>query len=256
MDFGIMWQRRSDYMVPFLFATAGRSGALDCCVNLLMEKGYTFTSNLTDPVTHLILPVPSVDEDGHIKGDGPLQEVLAKLSPTTTVIGGNLPQQLLGEHPVIDLLQDEDYVCQNAYITAHCAMALAAEQLDTTFRDCRCLIIGWGRIGKCLAEVMARLEAEITVAVRNPRDKAILEALGYKSMDIAKIVPTDYELIFNTAPYLLLPDCRGNALKIDLASKPGITGKDVIWARGLPGKMAPAAAGKQMARRILYYIKE
>ena len=103
---------------------------------------------------------------------------------------------------------------------------------------------------------MARLEAEITVAVRNPRDKAILEALGCKSMDIAKIVPTDYELIFNTAPYLLLPDCRGNALKIDLASKPGITGKDVIWARGLPWKMAPAAAGKQMARRILYYIKE
>ena len=243
-------------MVPFLFATAGRSGALDHCVNLLTEKGYVFTSNLAEPVTHLILPVPSVDEGGHIKGDGPLQEVLAKLSPTATVIGGNLPQDLLGAHPFIDLLQDEDYVCQNAYITAHCAMALAAERLETTFRDCACLIIGWGRIGKCLAEVMTHLEAEVTVAVRNPRDQAILEALGYKSVTITKIDPTTYDLIFNTAPYLLLPNCKGKALKIDLASKPGITGPDVIWARGLPGKMAPAAAGKQMARRILYYIKE
>lgn len=243
-------------MHPLLFATAGRSGALDHCVKFLTEKGYAFTSDLTDPVTHLILPVPSVDEEGHIKGDGPLAEVLGKLSPAATVIGGNLPRDLPGGHPVIDLLQDEIYVCQNAYITAHCAMALAAERLDTTFRDCRCLIVGWGRIGKCLAEVMARLEAEVTVAVRNPRDKAILEALGYKSAAVGEMDPTVYDLIFNTAPYLLLPDCEGNALKIDLASKPGITGKDVIWARGLPGKMAPAAAGNQMFRRILYYIKE
>ena len=161
-----------------------------------------------------------------------------------------------GDKNIYYFLQDEDYVCQNAYITAHCAMALAAERLETTFRDCACLIIGWGRIGKCLAEVMTHLEAEVTVAVRNPRDQAILEALGYKSVTITKIDPTTYDLIFNTAPYLLLPNCKGKALKIDLASKPGITGPDVIWARGLPGKMAPAAAGKQMARRILYYIKE
>jgi dipicolinate synthase subunit A len=135
-------------------------------------------------------------------------------------------------------------------------MALAAERLDTTFRDCRCLIIGWGRIGKCLADVMKGLDAAVTVAVRNIRDRAILEALGYQTVAVSQIDPTAYDLIFNTAPELLLPNCKGTALKIDLASKPGITGEDVIWARGLPGKMAPAAAGKQMARRILYYCKE
>ena len=243
-------------MNRFLFATAGRSGALDCCVKLLMEKGYAFTSCLADPVTHLLLPIPSVDEQGHIKGDGPLPEVLEQLSPSATVVGGNLPRDLLGDRPFIDLLQDEAYVCQNAYITAHCAMALAAERLDTTFRDCPCLIIGWGRIGKCLAEVMTRLDAMVTVAARNPRDRAILDALGYETVAVSEIDPTRYALIFNTAPELLLPDCKGSALKIDLASRPGITGKDVIWARGLPGKMAPAAAGKQMASRLLYYIKE
>ena len=94
------------------------------------------------------------------------------------------------------------------------------------------------------------------VAVRNIRDRAILEALGYQTVAVSQIDPTAYDLIFNSAPELLLPNCKGTALKIDLASKPGITGEDVIWARGLPGKMAPAAAGKQMARRILYYSKE
>lgn len=243
-------------MNGYLFAAAGRSGALDHCVRILLEEGIPFTSKLTDPVTHLLLPVPSLDSQGHIKGDGFLPEILEGLSSSATVIGGNLPADLLGGHPCIDLLQDEEYICQNAHITAHCAMALAAERLDTTFRGCRCLIIGWGRIGKCLADVMARLEARVTVAARNSRDRAMLEALGYRSVAITQIDPTKYDLIFNTAPQLLLPDCKGTALKIDLASKPGITGPDVLWARGLPGKMAPAAAGKQMAQRILYYIKE
>lgn len=243
-------------MHRFLFATAGRSGALDCCVNLLTEQGFPFAPRPTEKVTHLLLPVPSVDENLHINGDGFLPEVLSSLSPTATVIGGNLPKDLLEGRPHVDLLQDEEYVCQNAYITAHCAMALAAERLDTTFRGCACLIIGWGRIGKCLADVMRRLEADVTVAVRNPRDRAILEALGYRSLPLSDITPSAYDLIFNTAPHPVLQDCQGNALKIDLASQPGITGPDVIWARGLPGKMAPAAAGKQMARRILYYIKE
>jgi hypothetical protein len=43
------------------------------------------------------------------------------------------------------------------------------------------------------------------------------------------------------------PDC----LKIDLASKPGIAGSDVIIARGLPGKMAPESAGHLIAKTIL-----
>lgn len=243
-------------MNRLLFAAVGRSASLEHCVALLTEKGYAFTSCLTDPVTHLLLPIPSVDERLYIKGDGPLQAVLEQLSPTATVIGGNLPTELLGGRPYIDLLKDEEYVSQNAYITAHCAMALAAERLDTTFRGCACLIIGWGRIGKCLADVMRRLEADVTVAARNPKDRAMLAALGYRVVTVTDIDPTEYTLIFNTAPELILPDCKGSALKIDLASKPGITGKDVLWARGLPGKMAPAAAGKLMARLIQYYNKE
>ncbi len=251
-----MWQRKGDAMNGYLFTTAGRSGALNHCVRILQENGISFTSESMDSVTHILLPVPSLDADGHIKGDGFLPDILWGLPPTATVIGGNLPTELLAGHPCIDLLQDEEYICQNAYITAHCAMALAAERLDTTFRGCRCLIIGWGRIGKCLADVMARLEANVTIAARKHKDRAMLEALGYHAVSIADVDPTNYDLIYNTAPQLILPDCKGSALKIDLASREGITGPDVIWARGLPGKMAPAAAGNQMAQRILYYIKE
>ena len=141
---------------------------MDHCVNLLMENGISFAPNIDCFVTHLLLPVPSVDAQGHIQGDGSLEEIIGNLPPTAAIIGGNLPASLSESRPVIDLLLDEEYVCQNAYITAHCAMALAAERLDTTFRRSACLIIGWGRIGKCLAEVMTRLEADVTVAARKP----------------------------------------------------------------------------------------
>ncbi len=237
-----------------LLASAGRSPALDHCINVLMEQGFAFSPKPTKEVTHLILPIPSVDTQGHIKGDGPLDEVLPQFSPTVTVIGGNLPD--LSPHPCIDLLKDTVYVCQNAHITAHCAVTLAADRLQSTFRSCKCLIIGWGRIGKCLAHLMKSMDAQVTVAARKLEDRGMLEALGYRSVEIAHIKPQAYTVIYNTAPELLLPDCPGDALKIDLASQQGITGANVLWARGLPGKMAPIAAGEQMAQRILYYIKE
>ena len=63
-------------------------------------------------------------------------------------------------------------------------------------------------------------------------------------------------MIFNTVPALVLPDAPADALKIDLASKPGIGGTDVLWARGLPGKFAPESAGKLIAQTVLRLLKE
>ena len=43
---------------------------------------------------------------------------------------------------------------------------------------------------------------------------------------------------------------------IDLASEPGMQGKSVIPARGLPGKYAPESSGKLIADTILRVLKE
>ena len=44
--------------------------------------------------------------------------------------------------------------------------------------DCKVLVIGWGRIGKCLAALLKGLEADVTVVARKETDRAILHALG------------------------------------------------------------------------------
>ena len=53
----------------------------------------------------------------------------------------------------------------------------------------------------------------------------------------------------------VLGDGNGNAIKIDLASVPGMNGDDVIIARGLPGKEAPESSGKLIADTILRLVE-
>ncbi len=181
-------------------------------------------------------------------------QILQLLPKDIKVIGGGLPS--LPGYQVADLLQDTAYVAENAYITAHCAVRLAMEKLPTALRGCKILVIGWGRIGKCLAALLKGLEADVTVAARKEADRAILNALGYKSALTDTPGNGDYRVIFNTVPAPVLCEGDVNCLKIDLASVQGIAGDNVIHARGLPGKDAPEASGNLIARTVLRILKE
>ena len=236
-----------------IFHAAGHSPALSHAVFLLRQAGVTFTESLCPSVTHLLLPVPSLDADGNIRGGGDLQALLEKLPRNTTVIGGNLPAM---EWPVYDLLQDPVYVADNAYITADCAVRLIMDRLPNALRRCPVLVIGWGRIGKCLAALLKGLEANVTVAARKETDRAMLTALGYPAIPIDGLQSDGYRVILNTVPVMVLPHCHERCLKIDLASMPGIGGEDVLWARGLPGKDAPEASGELIARTVLKYLNQ
>ena len=225
-------------MVSYKILPAGNSGALEYAVHTLERSGCEILLQPDPSVTHLMLPVPSPIPDS----------VLARLPESVTVIGGNLPE--LG-HPALDLLQDSLYLAKNANITAHCAVRLAMTKLTCILPDCKVLIIGWGRIGKCLGKLLRDLGCHVTVTARKETDRAMLEALGYASATIDGTDTTAFDVIFNTAPEMIFPECPGKALKIDLASKLGLGGSDVLWARGLPGKMAPASSGQLIAETVL-----
>lgn len=216
--------------------------------------GISFLSAPEDAVTHLLLPVPSLNADGSIKGGGDLRRLLSQLPQGISIFGGNLPE--LPGYRVYDLLKTPAYVAENAYITAHCAVRLAMERLPFALRNCNVLVIGWGRIGKCLAALLKGLEANVTVAARKEADRAILGALGYRTADTGSIDPTGFRIIFNTVPVMMLPNTPSDCLKIDLASQPGLGGTDVIHARGLPGKDAPEASGELIARTVLHYLNK
>ena len=221
-----------------------------------------FASAPAPDITHLILPVPSFEPDGRIRGGGILEHILADLPENVTVIGGNLNHPALQGYQTIDLLQDPLYVAQNAAITADCAIRIAREQLPAVWNRCPVLVIGWGRIGKCLSQQLKSLGCDVTVAARKPQDLALLQALGYGSVateNLHQQVPR-YRVIFNTVPVPMLDAqqcslCDPDCLQIDLASSPGLLGNRVISALALPGKYAPETSGNLIAGSIIRLLK-
>ena len=237
------------------FYTAGNTAALNYAIHYLKKENCEILSN-PEAATHLLLPVPSFESDGKIKGGGDLTALLETISKNTIIFGGKLNRPELAGYRTIDFLQDPLYLAENASITAHCAMKLATQKLPITLQNCPVLIIGWGRIGKCLAALLRQMGASVTIAARKEADRAILAALGYKVTPTDSLETAPYRVIFNTVPVMVLPDTAGDGLKIDLASSLGMGGKDVIWARGLPNISAPESSGKLIARTAMRMVKE
>ena len=233
------------------FYIASGSPALAFTAEYLTSRGKAVVSEPDDRVTHAVLPVP-----GFV--DGGLEDLLRKLPKDVLIFGGKLDADILAGYRTVDLLQDELYLAENAAITADCAVRIAGTRLGVVFRDCPILVIGWGRIGKCLAALLGAMGAEVTVAARKEKDRATARALGFETADMEqlKLQLARYRVIFNTAPAPVLTEgqlraCREGCVKIDLASKRGLEGSDVIWARGLPGKDTPESSGVLIGKTVL-----
>ncbi len=207
-----------------------------------------------DKVTHLLLPIPSFNPDGGIRSGGDLDAIFSVLPPNITVIGGNLSHPSLNGYKIQDLLQDPIYVTENADITARCAIKLLCDLLPCTLKNLPILILGWGRIGKCLARLLLANDAKVTVFARKETDRGMLQALGYNTQAIPD--PTGFRVVINTAPAELLPQCPDGILKMELSSVMGIGGDNVLWAKGLPAIHAPESSGKLIADTVLRLLSK
>lgn len=234
-----------------VFCTAGDTAALRNARNILQKLGYAVSAAPSDGVTHLLLPVPSLEADGTIKGGQRLEDTLKALSEDVTVLGGNLPALPCRQ---VDFLQDDFYLGENAAITAQCTVRLI-QQHRGKIAGAAALIIGWGRIGKRLAPLLKELGADVTVAARKPAALAEANELGYGAIEAPKWNARRYDMIINTAPAPVMDqqEARVDTLLIDLASIKGIAGDRVIWARGLPNRDAPDASGILIAKTALRY---
>ena len=242
---------------------AGGTPALRYAKEVLQEMGLPVSAEPNAEVRHLLLDVPSFQETGQLRMGGHLEPLLVQLPTDITVYGGNLNHPALRNYRTVDFLKDPFYLAENAYITAECALDVALPYLTVTLRDCPTLIIGWGRIGKCLGVILKGIGANVTVAARKETDRAMAQALGYAVLDTAKL-PRQlhrFRLIYNTVPELILKKSETSQIDetctvIDLASKQGIEYDDLIIARGLPGIHMPESSGKLIAQTFLYYYNK
>ncbi len=159
-------------------------------------------------------------------------------------------------------LKDETYLAENAKLTAEGAVFFVMQKASIALRDARCLVIGYGRIGKELTHLLRSFGANVTVAARRPESR---KEAGENSVSITKIqsVLHKMDLILNTVPCPVLSESgmfliKNTAFLIDLASKP--YGFDMDQAKrmgihaclesGIPGRYCPESAARALFRYI------
>lgn len=255
---------------------------------ILIQSGHTVqTMALGDNISHshsaqcIIGPLPFT-ADG-ITLNAPLNNNDIKLNDLTEIINrsevliaGKIPLHIrtqLEENgiSVYDYLDYEEMTIYNCIPTAEGAIELAMHSLPITIHGSCALVIGYGRIGKLLANKLKLLNANTTVLCRKSTDRALCEANGLDSIapDELETYIQKTDVIFNTAPALVLDKNKLSKVKkdcivIDLASSPGgcdfAYGKEaeikILHALSLPGKVAPVTCANILYKVIAHIIKE
>lgn len=229
----------------------------------------------------VVLPVP-VTFDGktinspHAALPLTVAELLDALNPSALVFGGQIKsnlQKALEEKNIkfCDYLTREELAIRNAVPTAEGAIKTAIEETPITLHGSRCLVLGYGRIGKILSRMLQGMGANVWVEARKYADLAMIEGHGYEPLPLCRL--NDYidtfDIVFNTVPALILDEkllkhINPDALIIDLASKPGgvdftaarLMGLRVIWALSLPGKVSPVTSGIIIKDTIMNILNE
>ena len=196
------------------------------------------------------------------------EEILARLPEGTRILlcGPGAPPEGCSALRIVDLWQDERLLAENAYLTAEGAVCAAMNAARRSLRDCRCLVIGWGRIGRALTELLVGMNARTAVASRSEkgRNGAVERgAEGVSTYELADAV-RGRQIIFCTSPQRVLGEAElknadPGAMIIDLSGAP--YGVDLDAARGLnlrawrepklPGRYCPFSAARALLQAII-----
>ena len=165
----------------------------------------------------VVLPLP-VTADGrtlnapYAEEELVLDDSFAALMRHREVYGGQVAKLLSTSEywnimDVNDYFTREEFTVRNAAATAEGAVEIAMREYDKTICGSRCLVTGFGRIGKALAWMLRGLGASVSVSARKPADLAWIEVYGYtpvKSDDICR--GESYDIIFNTVPAMIFSE--------------------------------------------------
>lgn len=232
----------------------GTSNSIQFAVEFLRENHLSVIDHPSPEVTHLLMDVP-------ISASAQIDALLPSLPDQITIIGGNIPSEFRYSYSTIDLLQDDQYLWQNAAITAECAMRLIFQSVTKILSDCRILLLGWGRISKSLCILLNAFHAKLSIYSRSNDHLAEIQALQLIPVSTAQFsdIIGQQQLIINTAPNISLPSDVLRTFKgqiIDLASKSEIHFQDLIVAKRLPERFTPESSGKLISQSILRLLKE
>ena len=200
-------------------------------------------------------------------------EVMEHIAPGSVLLlcGPKFPQHRRWDLQYVNLWEDERLLRENAYLTAEAAVASAMRRTRLAMAGMRCAVIGYGRIGRSLTEILLNLGAKVTVISAREAKRCAAREAGADAAaleDINSALPGQ-DVIFSTPPATVidgdaLKHVDADAILIDLASPP--YGFDLEAARahnlhayrepGLPGRYCPLSAARAIHSAVLRWEEE
>ncbi len=191
---------------------------------------------------------------------------LSKDSKLILLNSGYPTKDETGGRECVCLSDDGVFALENAVLTAEGAVCAAMNRVPFALNAENILVIGYGRIGRSLTEILVGLRARVTVASRREAGRLQALARGAASVDSERLksVLGDARVVFVTSPdrvlgYDELTRVSRGALLIDLSGSPhGVDMEECEKLRlnarresGVPGRYCPESAAKAMYRAVL-----
>lgn len=158
-----------------------------------------------------------------------------------------------------EYMADDATAYKNSVATAEGVIAETIIRSDININGSNCLITGYGRCARIIADRFKALNSNVTIIERIGHKRAQARAYGYNAIDFNSDNSSDYyndfnkyDYVINTVPQMvvdkhMLERFNRNVTIIDIASKPG--GVDYVYCKknninavnalGLPGKYSP-----------------
>ena len=189
------------------------------------------------------------------------------------VCGGGLPSSLFeyarkAGGDAIDLLCDEAFALENAYLTAYAALGMLLLDSGKAPRDTRVLLLGYGRIASALCRLLLGAGFCVCVCARDPIKRREAFFAGAKETfmleELAKAIKS-VDTVVNTVPFPLLKKAdlpKTRELRIlELASGENFekslpASVSLVRAPGLPGKVYPVSAGALIAEAAIRFLTQ
>lgn len=164
---------------------------------------------------------------------------------------------------VVDLLKDEKYQKNIAWMTAEGAVAAAMGKAGCAIRNSECMVVGWGRIGRALTQILVALGGKVTVLSRRSEVFPEIADMGAQcgfTYQAAELIG-DMRYVFSTPPSMVinedaLKNARKDSVIIDLASPPYGVDLDAAQRFGLNAWREPGIPGRYCPENAAMAIYE
>jgi dipicolinate synthase subunit A len=243
-------------------------------------SGVTKSASAAEAMTaaqFALFPIPGIAEDGSIFSTEtviPGTEMLSMMAKSGHIILGTADHRLKEAAAEVEIClheyeNDAELMFLRAPAIVEGLLKIAIENSKVTIHRSAICVAGYGHIGTVLARTLLCLGAKVTVAARNPVQRAAARTINAEAISLETMVDSafGFDMLFSTIPApivnrQIIDRLPPGALLIDLSAPPGSidldyarsSGRKAIWARAL-GRRAPVTVGASQWLGISRIIK-